>query len=388
MYPNVILKPGKEQSVKRLHPWIFSGALSSSEGNPQAGDLVALCDSKKNILGFGHAGTGSIAVRMLHFGNEFPENFWSNAIEKAVNLRKQVLRGDTNCYRLIHGEGDGLPGLVIDVYDTIAVIQFHDFGMYLRKEELTSAIRTHLPGIKGIVSKSSDTLQQPTPKDADSVLWGEIPESLIVKENGVLFQIQPGAGQKTGFFLDQRDNRKLLGEFASGKKVLNCFSYTGGFSLYALKNGAISAVSADISKKATDTAHEQALLNGFTETQHQPLTVDCIKYLSENELDFDLVILDPPAFAKSVSKRHNATMAYKRINALAMKKMPKDSILFTFSCSQVVDRELFESTVMAAAIEAGRNIQILHRLTQPADHPVSIFHPEGSYLKGLVLHIQ
>jgi len=380
----VILKPGKEKSIHRFHPWVFSGAIQEKNGPWEDGLTALVYDSRKNLLGEGHIGLGSISVRILSFFKERSATFWNDVLQLAWNQRQDVLPAKTTCFRWIHGEGDGLSGLIIDVFGSVAVVQCHTWGMYLEREKIAAAIGNLHPELS-VFCRSKEVLKRPDISN-EWLLGKADPQTVI--ENGVKFHFEAGLGQKTGFFLDQRDNRTLVGSLSKGKKVLNCFSYTGGFSLYALQGGAEHVTSVDISKDAILEANEGVLRNGFDATKHNGLAEDVLPFLTKlDAIDADLVILDPPAFAKSREKRHNAMNAYKRLNALAIKKMKPGALLFTFSCSQVVDRSLFESTIMAAAIEVGRPVQVLHFLNQGADHPINIFHAEGHYLKGLLLRI-
>ncbi len=393
MIPIVILKKEKERSVQRFHPWIFSGAIHSFDKELQDGDIVEVVDHKKNFLCTGHFYHGSIAVKILTFEKEkIDQDFWNRKIEKAFALRKSlglIGNAQTNCYRLIHAEGDHCPGLVIDIYNSVAVIQCHSIGMHRSIREIAEALKNTLSFIDTIYDKSRENLP---PEYAANIsnqhLLGDQKE-VVVLENGHQFLIDVERGQKTGFFLDQRDNRNLLAQYCHGKSVLNTYAYSGGFSVYALKNGATEVVSVDVSKTATALIEKNILLNfdASSTIDHSTITEDVFQFLKNNEQQFDVIVLDPPAFAKSINKRHNAVQAYKRLNMEGMKKVKKGGLIFTFSCSQVVDKELFHATVMSAAIEANREVKILHFLSQPADHPINIFHPESAYLKGLVLYV-
>lgn len=387
----VVLKKGKEISIQRFHPWIFSGAIHKIEGEVVDGVWVEVLDHKSNTLGFGHYQNGSIAVRMLSFLSSQPNGtFWNDRLTKALSLRiSSGLPSDqTNCFRLVHGEGDGLPGLIIDYYDGVAVVQAHSVGMHTDRASIAMALQQVLPNTKAIYYKSHGTLPgklRDESSDEYLVGMGIVPH--IVFENGKKFYVDWEEGQKTGFFLDQRDNRKLLGEFCRDKKVLNTFCYTGGFSVYALYAGAEVVHSVDASAKAIDLTRRNLELNGFHSQTHQCYAVDTFDFIKDKEGFYDVIVLDPPAFAKHRDARHQAVRGYQRLNAEAMKIIKPGGIIFTFSCSQVVDRQLFYDTVVSAAIQAGRQIKVLHHLSQPADHPVSIFHPEGEYLKGLVLYV-
>jgi 23S rRNA (cytosine1962-C5)-methyltransferase len=392
----IYLKAGKDEPVRRRHPWVFSGAIARMEGQPTDGDLVSVFSKQGDWLGHGHFHHGSIAVRLIALEESADPSspaFWEDRIRQAWQVRQLSGLGGahTNAFRLIHGEGDGLSGLIVDVYGTTSVVQCHSIGMHRQRELIQGAICAVLSErITQVYDKSVESLP---PQYAEMVqngpLWlgGEAAESMIVQENGVRFSVNWVTGQKTGFFLDQRDNRALLGQYAADKTVLNAFCYSGGFSCYALRAGARSVHSLDISPKAMLLTDENVALNEHAD-RHTSITADVLQYLKlENGEIFDIVVIDPPAFAKSLEKRHNAVQAYKRLNAMALQRVAPGGLLFTFSCSQVVDRQLFYHTVAAAAMEVGREVRVLHHLTQGADHPVSLFHPEGSYLKGLVLQV-
>ena len=387
MFPKVILKSGKEKSIQRRHPWIFSGAVYGVSREINDGEMVDVVDSKNNHLGTGYfSDKGSIVVRILTFGDEtFSENFWKDKLQSAWYLRTQILDFEvTNAFRVIHGEGDGIPGLIIDYYDKNWVIQAHSTGIFLQMEEIAKAIQTNFSDFcETIYCKSSGTLPN---RGTDYFLFGNKAEA-VAKENNILFSVNWVEGQKTGFFLDQRDNRKLLGEFSKGKKVLNTFCYTGGFSIYAMSAGAELVTSVDISQKAVDLAASNMELN-FPNSNHKAVADDVFNFMKENHQIYDVIVLDPPAFAKSIKSKHTATQAYKRLNIAGLKALAPNGILFTFSCSQVIDDVLFYNTVAAAAIETGRNIRVLHKLEQGPDHPTNIYHPEGHYLKGLVLFVE
>jgi 23S rRNA (cytosine1962-C5)-methyltransferase len=386
--PIVTLKPGKDRSIRRFHPWIFSGAIATIIGKPEEGAVVLVQDSFGTTLGTGHFQTGSITVRVLHFGEiQLDEAFWNTAIFNCFEIRKRIgfPSEKTNIFRLVHGEGDGLPGLIVDVYADTAVIQCHSIGMYKAREIICKAI---LEAGKGIIANVYDKSAEAIgAQEGNGFLVGEL-SNAVCFENGKKFDIDFVTGQKTGFFIDQRDNRALLGTYAKDKIVLNTFCYSGGFSVYALAEGANYVESIDSSKKAIELTDKNVALNGFSTENHTSVQGDVMEWIKQNEAKFDVVVLDPPAFAKHMSAKHRAVQAYKRLNRTAMEQIAKNGILFTFSCSQVVDRELFRHTVTAAAIESGREVVLLHQLTQPADHPVSLFHPEGEYLKGLVLLVK
>ena len=389
----VFLKPGKEMPVLRFHPWVFSGAIAHTEGNPADGDVAEVYSKRGELLGVGHFHHGSIAVRLLSFGAADLERsvFWEKKLQNALRARKVEL-GEAMAFRLVHGEGDGLSGLIIDVYGETAVLQCHSIGMHRQRGLITSALKEVFgKKLQAVYDKSADTLPPKYAENqANGYLWsatGSPAGMAIVEENGVKFKVDWVTGQKTGFFLDQRDNRQLLAKFAAGKTVLNAFCYTGGFSCYALKAGAALVHSVDISAKAMELTAENVALNTPFSGQHEGFTDDVLRFLKNAEMQYEVMVVDPPAYAKSLEKRHNAVQGYKRLNVEAIKKVAAGGILFTFSCSQVVDRELFYHTIAAAAMEAGRPVRVLHHLTQGADHPVSLFHPEGAYLKGLVLYV-
>lgn len=389
----VYLKKGKEFSIQRLHPWIFSGAIQKLEGNVTDGQWVQVLDLKDATLGYGHYQNGSIAVRILSFDPLPPtEDFFTNRFQQALKLR--VASGlpseRTNAFRLIHAEGDGLPGLIIDYYDGVAIVQAHSAGMHNDRENIATALQKSLgEDLKAIYYKSQSTLPGKL-KDENHEQYllgmGVVPH--IIVENDIKFYIDWEEGQKTGFFLDQRDNRTLLGGFCKGKKVLNTFCYTGGFSAYALKADAALVHSVDSSQKAIDLTRKNLELNGFNSNIHRCFVEDTFDFLKDKSGEYDVIVLDPPAFAKHRDARHQAVRGYQRLNTEAMQKIKPGGIIFTFSCSQVVDRQLFYDTIVSAAINAKRQIKVLHHLSQPADHPVSIFHPEGEYLKGLVLFVE
>jgi len=382
----ITLKRGKEASPLRKHHWIFSGAIAKSDKNLRDGDPVDVFDHQQNKIASGYFNEGSIAVKILAFGNEeVNDELFLQRFQSAYLLRKKaglLNNPNTNAYRLIHGEGDGLPGVIIDNYNGHVVIQIHHVYMLNQIESLSNSIKKVLTDVKTIYVKFTQKFKA----EINPYVLGNSP-STIIKENGVEFEVNWEKGQKTGFFLDQRDNRSLLGKYAEGKNVLNTFCYTGGFSMYALKNNALSVTSVDSSAHAMEGVEKNILLNKFSAT-HTSITQDALDYLNKTDDKFDLIILDPPAFAKSMSARHNAIMAYKRINELALKKITSGGILFTYSCSQVVDKVAFRGAVLSAAIESKREVKILHQLNQPADHPVNIFHPETEYLKGLVLFVE
>ncbi len=388
------LKPGKDKSIVRNHPWIFSGAIKSIEGPVQEGSFVEVVANKGRHLGYGHYQDGSIAVRVLLFEHEeLQDNLYEARIASAWNLRKSLGLTDdasTNIFRLIHAEGDFLPGLIIDHYNGHLVIQCHSIGMYMDIEKIKSALITVIGDrLKSIYLKSSSTLPKNfNDYDDDGYIHGEAETPQIALEYGNKFAINWVTGQKTGFFIDQRENRQLLAKYAKGKKILNTFCYSGGFSVFALNAGAQLVHSLDASQKAIDLTDENIELGGFSEDQHKSIVADAMEYIKELPEDFDIIILDPPAFAKHRSAKHNAIQGYKRLNAHAIRQIKPGGMIFTFSCSQVVDKVLFNNTIIAAAIAAGRKVRILEQLHQPADHPVSSTHPEGEYLKGLVIQVE
>jgi 23S rRNA (cytosine1962-C5)-methyltransferase len=389
----IILKPGKEQSLLRMHPWVFSGAIQRISGTPDEGVLADVYSSSEKFLGTGHYQIGSIAVRILSFTpveNQF--DFLKSKLLYAYQLRESLgltKNADTNVYRLVNAEGDGLPGLIIDFYNGVAVIQMHSVGMYLVKDLITDALKEIFQkGLLAIYDKSSATLPFKANIDPqDGYLFGNNVDQTVY-ENGNLFKVDWMSGQKTGFFVDQRENRELLRRYTKDKVVLNTYCYTGGFSVYALRGGAKLVHSVDSSAKAIELANENVALN-FGETDlHESFIADVADYLRNTKNKYDLIILDPPAFAKHNKVLENALQGYKRLNARAIEIIEPGGVIFTFSCSQVVSKENFRKSVFAAAANTGRKVKILHQLTQPPDHPVSIYHPEGEYLKGLVLQVE
>lgn len=393
-YKKVYLKPGKEESLKRFHPWVFSGAIARVEGEPEEGEIVDVYTSKKEFIACGHFQIGSIAVRVLSFVQETIDHaFWVRKLSIAKDLRVALgLIGNpqNNTYRLVHGEGDNLPGLIIDVYDHTAVMQAHSAGMHVYRMEIADALSEVMGDvIQNIYYKSETTL----PFKADLLstengfIKGGSPEN-VAMENGLKFHVDWLKGQKTGFFVDQRENRHLLERYAKGRNVLNMFCYTGGFSFYAMRGGANLVHSVDSSAKAIDLTNENVELNFPGDTRHKAYAEDAFKFLDRMGDQYDLIILDPPAFAKHRDALRNALRGYTKLNAKAFEKIRPGGILFTFSCSQVVNKENFRNAVFTAAAQSGRSVRILHQLTQPGDHPVNIFHPEGEYLKGLVLYVE
>ena len=392
-YKKVYLKPGKEESLKRFHPWVFSGAIARVEGEPEEGEIVDVYTSKKEFIACGHFQIGSIAVRVLSFRQqEINRDFWKNRLEVALDLRRSLSLVDNpqnNTYRLVHGEGDNLPGLIIDVYGQTAVMQAHSAGMHVYRMEIAEALSDVMGDIvKHIYYKSETTL----PFKADlgpenGFIKGGSPENVAL-EYGLKFHVDWLKGQKTGFFVDQRENRHLLEHYAKGRNVLNMFCYTGGFSFYAMRGGANLVHSVDSSAKAIDLTNQNVELNFPGDERHQAFAEDAFKYLDRMGDQYDLIILDPPAFAKHRDALRNALRGYSKLNAKAFEKIKPGGILFTFSCSQVVDKRDFRNAVFTAAAQSGRSVRILHQLTQPGDHPVNIYHPEGEYLKGLVLYVE
>ena len=393
-YKKVYLKPGKEESLKRFHPWVFSGAIARIEGEPEEGEIVDVFTSKKEFIACGHYQVGSIAVRVLSFTQqEIDRDFWRQKLQVAKDLRVALgLIGnpENNTYRLVHGEGDNLPGLIIDVYDHTAVVQAHSAGMHVYRMEIAEALSEVMGDIvQNIYYKSETTL----PFKADLLarengfIKGGSPEN-VAMENGLKFHVDWLKGQKTGFFVDQRENRHLLERYSKGRNVLNMFCYTGGFSFYAMRGGANLVHSVDSSAKAIDLTNENVQLNFPGDPRHQAFAEDAFKFLDRMGDQYDLIILDPPAFAKHRDAVRNALRGYTKLNAKAFEKIRPGGILFTFSCSQVVNKDNFRNAVFTAAAQSGRSVRILHQLTQPGDHPVNIYHPEGEYLKGLVLNVE
>jgi 23S rRNA (cytosine1962-C5)-methyltransferase len=378
----LILKKGREQSVLRFHPWIFSGAIHHTEGKPADGDWVEIKDAQQQTLALGHFQKGSITVRLLHFGSILPPHLYQQKLQKAVAVRQLVQTAFTNCYRLVHGEGDGLPGLVIDFYAGVAVIQAHSVGMHRDRHAIAEALKIAMGDeLRAVYYKP--VLASATAE----YLIGMAGVPHTVLEHGNTFLVDWEEGQKTGFFLDQRENRKRLADYAKSRRVLNTFCYTGGFSVYALHAGAHLVHSVDASAKAIELTRKNVEANGFDETRHSGYVADTFDFLKGKKDQYDLIILDPPAFAKHKDSKHQAMKGYQRLNAEAFRAIAPGGIVFTFSCSQVVDRQLFYDTVVSAAIQSEREVKVLEHLGQPADHPVSMFHREGEYLKGLVLYV-
>ncbi len=396
----VILRRGREESLLRFHPWVFSGAIAEVQGNPAEGDMVAVHASNGDFLAYGHFQIGSIAVRVLSFDDSaLRPDFWEMKLAAALQVRvacglHNPAESDTNCYRLVHGEGDNLPGLIIDYYDGVCVMQAHSVGMFRAKKHISEALqKVYGDSLKAVYDKSSGTAPYKAGLELiDGYMYrrGDFSDDeQVVLENGHKFMVNWTEGQKTGFFLDQRENRALVGSLARGRNVLNLFCYTGGFSIYALAAGAKHVDSVDSSKKAMMMVDRNVALNGFDDSVHTSLCCDAIDYLRDvPEGKYDLMIVDPPAFAKHRGALKNALRAYQRLNAAAISKVAPGGFVFTYSCSQVVDKEAFALAVFSAAAQAGRSVRILDRLNQPCDHSVNIYHPEGEYLKGLLLYVE
>jgi len=391
-FPKLILQPGKERSVLNRHPWIFSGAIKKKEGTLKEGDVVEVFTSTGVYLATAHYHEGSISGRIFSFEQtDLKKDFWKSKLEKAFALRKDlglVDNQDTNCYRLVHAEGDGLPGLIIDIYNRVAVIQTHTLGMHAVKNILVELLKEMFGNrLIAIYDKSGDTMAKHQKElIGNQLLFGDVTAEDVL-ENNIAFHVNFSEGQKTGFFLDQRENRKLLGAYSRGKKVLNTFAYSGGFSLYALKNDAFLVHSVDSSKKAAEWAERNVSMN-FKNAPHEFFAEDVFDFMKRSVETYEVMVLDPPAFAKHLSAVKQATIGYKNLNTEAMRRISKGGILFTFSCSQVIDKELFRKIIFMSAAQARRNVRILHQLSQPPDHAISIYHPEGEYLKGLVLYVE
>ncbi len=393
MYPNIIRKKGKEESLKRFHPWVFSGAIQHLPQQMEEGDVVVVCNSEGKFVAVGHYQVGSIAVRVLSFRDvAIDESFWQSRLKSALTMRQTIGIADNpenNTYRLVHGEGDLLPGLVIDVYGKTAVMQAHSVGMHCSRHDIAQALVAVMGSrIENIYYKSETTLPFKAELGQENgFIYGGSDDNTAV-ENGLKFYVDWLKGQKTGFFVDQRENRALLEHYAKGRKVLNMFCYTGGFSFYAMRGGALKVHSVDSSAKAIELTKRNVALNFPGDGRHEAYCEDAFKFLDQLGNQYDLIILDPPAFAKHRAALHNALKGYIRLNAKAFEKIESGGVLFTFSCSQVVTKENFRNAVFTAAAQAGRKVRILHQLHQPADHPVNIYHPEGEYLKGLVLYVE
>lgn len=396
----LILRKGREESLRRFHPWVFSGAVAEIQGRPAEGDIVAVHASDGTLLAYGHYQIGSIAVRVLSFDDDaLRPDFFEQRIAAALAMRRTVglvgvAESATNCYRLVHGEGDNLPGLIIDYYDGVCVMQAHSVGMFRSKNRICEALKTvYGPTLKAVYDKSSGTAPFKAGLDlVDGYLYRADSfndDEQIVSENGHRFYVNWTSGQKTGFFLDQRENRALVGRYAAGRNVLNLFCYTGGFSIYALAAGALHVDSVDCSGKAMSMVDRNVVLNGFDPSRHTSYCEDAIDFVKKSpDGKYDLIVVDPPAFAKHRGVLRNALRAYQRLNAAAIAKVAPGGLVFTYSCSQVVDKEAFALAVFSAAASVGRRVRILDRLNQPADHAVNIYHPEGEYLKGLLLYVE
>ena len=390
----VYMKRNKEESLLRFHPWIFSGAIHHIENGIEEGDIVRIVTEKGDFIAIGHYQQGSIAVRVLTFNNvDIDDEFWHSRIQSAYNMRESLglaSNANTNAFRLVHGEGDLLPGLIVDIYDKTAVMQAHSIGMHIARKAIAHALADVMKGkVENIYYKSETTL--PFMEPENGFLLGNSEDNIAI-ENGLKFYVDWLKGQKTGFFVDQRDNRALLEKYASGRRVLNMFCYTGGFSFYAMRGGAQLVHSVDSSAKAIELTTQNVELNFPNDKRHHAFCEDAFKYLesisADRKTSYDLIILDPPAFAKHRGALHNALKGYTRLNEKAFEKIEKGGILFTFSCSQVVTKDNFRNAVFTAAAQAKRKVRILHQLHQPADHPINIYHPEGEYLKGLVLYVE
>lgn len=393
MISNLYLKKGKEESLQRFHPWVFSGAVHHIDGNPEEGDLVRVLSADGRFIAVGHWQIGSIVVRVLSFEDiDITDDFWTERLGVALDVRRAigvVGREDNNTYRLVHGEGDNMPGLVIDVYGRTAVMQAHSVGMHYCREAIAKALKQVMGNeLDNVYYKSETTLPYKAELGQENgFLLGSSQEDVAV-ENGLKFHIDWLKGQKTGFFVDQRDNRSLLEHYSRGRSVLNMFCYTGGFSVYAMRGGARLVHSVDSSAKAVDLVNANVELNFPGDNRHQAFAEDAFKFLDNMQTPYDLIILDPPAFAKHRDALRQALRGYTRLNAKAFEKIQPGGILFTFSCSQAVNKDQFRMAVFTAAAQSGRKVRILHQLHQPADHPVNIYHPEGEYLKGLVLYVE
>ena len=388
----IFLKRGKEESLKRFHPWIFSGAIQHMNEEPEEGEVVEVFTSENEYIATGHFQIGSIMVRVLSFNREaIDQSFYERRLAIALDVRRSigVIDGENNTYRLVHGEGDNLSGLVIDIYGNTAVMQAHSVGMHRERSVIAKALKNVMgEELKNIFYKSETTLpfKAELGQENGFLLGGETDDVAI--ENGLRFHVDWLKGQKTGFFVDQRDNRKLLERYAKGRKVLNMFCYTGGFSFYAMRGGAELVHSVDSSQKAIDLSRANVELNFPNDARHEAYAEDAFRFMEKMETPYDLIILDPPAFAKHKDALRNALKGYTRLNRKAFEKIQPGGILFTFSCSQAVNKDQFRAAVFTAAAQSGRNVRILHQLHQPADHPINIYHPEGEYLKGLVLYVE
>lgn len=389
----LFLRRGKSESLKRFHPWVFSGAIAGANGKLNEGDVVRIVSNENELMGYGHYQIGSIAVRMLTFREEKIDHaFWVTRLSEALRLRKALQltgRADNNIYRLVHGEGDRLPGLVIDVYGKTAVMQAHSVGMHMSREQIADALIEASEGlIENVYYKSETTLPFKADLHQENGFLRGHDEGNVAVENGLKFHIDWLRGQKTGFFVDQRENRSLLEHYAKGRNVLNMFCYTGGFSVYAMRGGANLVHSVDSSAKAIDLTRANAEMNFPGDARHEAFAEDAFKFLEQAGSNYDLIVLAPPAFAKHKDALPRALKGYTRLNAIAFRKIKPGGIVFTFSCSQAVNKDQFRLAVFTAAAQSGRHVRILHQLHQPADHPINIYHPEGEYLKGLVLEVE
>ena len=392
MYKQIQLRKGKDESLRRFHPWVFSGAIQRMDENIEEGEIVRVVTNTGDFIAVGHYQQGSIAVRVLSFSDvQIDDEFWHSRLLSALTMRQAIGiadNADNNTYRLVHGEGDNLPGLIIDVYGQTAVMQAHSIGMHLCRKQIARALVDVMDSrISHIYYKSETTLPFMTADDMNGFLYGNSDDN-IATENGLKFRVDWLKGQKTGFFVDQRENRSLLEHYAKGKRVLNMFCYTGGFSFYAMRGGAMLVHSVDSSAKAIELTKQNVELNFPGDARHEAYCEDAFKYLEQAGSNYNLIILDPPAFAKHRGALHNALKGYTRLNQKAFEKIEKGGVLFTFSCSQVVTKDHFRNAVFTAAALAKRKVRILHQLHQPADHPINIYHPEGEYLKGLVLYVE
>lgn len=392
-YKKIQLKRGKEESLKRFHPWIFSGAVAFMDEGIEEGEVVRVLTSTGDFIAVGHYQIGSIAVRVLSFRDvDIDRNFWRSRLTSALNLRRDlglVDNPDNTTYRLVHGEGDNLPGLVIDCYNETAVVQAHSVGMHMCRDIISDVlVEVMAPRIRNVYYKSETTLPYKADLSQENGFLQGGTDDNIALENGLQFHVDWLKGQKTGFFVDQRDNRSLLEKYSKGKKVLNMFCYTGGFSVYAMRGGAELVHSVDSSAKAIELTDRNIALNFPGDDRHASFCEDAFKFLDSNENKYDLIVLDPPAFAKHRMALHNALKGYTRLNAKAFRSIKEGGLLLTFSCSQVVTKDNFRNAVFTAAAQAGRKVRILHQLHQPADHPINIYHPEGEYLKGLLLYVE
>ena len=393
VYKRILLKKGKEESLQRFHPWVFSGAIARGDESIEEGDLVSVYAHNGTLIGNGHYQIGSIAVRMLTFDDTAIDGaFFEQRLRDALRVRQSLglMRDDNNAFRLVHGEGDFLPGLIIDIYGNTAVMQAHSPGMHFSRDLIAQAL-THLPDdlVRNVYYKSETTLPYKAHLDPQNDYIIGSYDTDVAMENGLKFHVDWLKGQKTGFFVDQRENRRLLEQYSKDRKVLNMFCYTGGFSFYAMRGGAQLVHSVDSSAKAISLTNENVRLNFPDDSRHEAFAEDAFKFLDNMAQDaYDLIILDPPAFAKHKSALRNALIGYRKLNAKAFEKIAPGGILFTFSCSQAVNKEQFRLAVFSAAAQSRRRVRILHQLTQPADHPINIYHPEGEYLKGLVLYVE